>query len=104
MSVERILCSAIWYKDVETMLSLPKECDRGVVLCGFTHSSIVYQMIALTKLRTVKTGESSKFGEFVQGFLTTDNRFVNREEAARIAFVSGQIGERKKDLFSEDLW
>ena len=37
-------------------------------------------------------------------FLTNDNRFVERAEAAEIAFKSGQIKIEKTYLFSEDVW
>ena len=43
-------------------------------------------------------------GEHEQGFLTNDNRFVERDEAAEIAFRCGQIKGEKKYLFSEDVW
>lgn len=39
-----------------------------------------------------------------QGFITSDGKFVNRIEAAKIAFASGQIDRPKRYLFSEDLW
>lgn len=40
----------------------------------------------------------------IQGFYTSDSRFVTREEAAIIAYNNNQITEPKKLLFSEDLW
>ncbi len=42
----------------------------------------------------------------VQGFMTDDDRFVEREEAARIAIASGQVTSllAPPDLYSEDLW
>jgi len=39
----------------------------------------------------------------VQGFLTDDG-FMTREQAARLAFEAGQIAEPKDMLFTEDLW
>jgi hypothetical protein len=39
-----------------------------------------------------------------QGFVTSHGRFVNRTEAAQIAYHSGQIKKEKRKLFSEDLW
>jgi len=41
-----------------------------------------------------------------QGFLTSDGRFVSREEAARIAIAAGQVDadEIGTRLFTEDLW
>lgn len=42
----------------------------------------------------------------VQGFMTNTGRFVEREEAARIASMAGQVGKLSAPphLFSEDLW
>lgn len=37
------------------------------------------------------------------GFMTECGKFVDRREAAKIAFEAGQIKEIKTDLFSEDL-
>lgn len=44
-----------------------------------------------------------------QGFIDWDfalkkERFVSREEAAKIAFECGQIPYKKEELFTEDLW
>lgn len=40
----------------------------------------------------------------VQGFVTDRNTFVDRAEAANIAFAAGQVDAPKDELFSEDLW
>ena len=40
----------------------------------------------------------------VQGFITNTDRFVDREEASKIAFESGQTKELKKRLYSEDIY
>lgn len=85
------------------MRSLPKNCHKGIVLCGWRHRNIIAQMQATMGLRTVERGENS-VGEYEQGFLTNDNRFVNRSEAADIALQSGQIEEKRRYLFSEDVW
>ena len=39
-----------------------------------------------------------------QGFMTSIGRFVNRKEAAKIAYNCGQITEEKVSLFSEDIF
>jgi hypothetical protein len=52
-----------------------------------------------------KCGVHSNF--HTQGFLTSRNTFVDREEAARIALAAGQTQKLKfqpNQLFSEDLW
>ena len=98
---ERILISAIWYKDLETSRIKPVNVDNGLVLCGFRHDDIISQMFSLGK-RTVFVD----VGEYEQGFLTSENRFVDRIEAKEIAIKSDQlIRNRSSDrLFSEDLW
>ena len=101
-----ILCAAIWYKELPLLKPevlkprgfSPYNVDKGVVFCGWRHSNCIYQKVAVTGLRDSESGEN------VQGFLTSDNRFVDREEGAIIAFNAGQIKEEKKRLFSEDLY
>ena len=102
----KILCAAIWYKDLpltnpEVLVPRgfgPYNISKGIVFCGWRHPNCIYQKVALTGLRDAESGEN------VQGFLTSDNRFVDREEGALIAFESGQTKEKKKLLFSEDLY
>lgn len=106
MTNEYILIAAIWYKDlkpVKAEVSLPLNCDRGIVITGYRHGQCIRTCLNLTGLRTVSIAEDA-VGEFEQGFLTSRNRFVTRREAAEIALVAGQIKEMKKELFSEDLY
>lgn len=98
MNKEIILCAAIWYKDFPPALYQPKNIDKGVVLCGHRHTGIIHQHVILLGKK------QSEMGKYEQGFITNTNRFVNREEAAIIAFLSSQINEPKKQLFSEDLY
>ena len=100
---EYLLCSAIWYADLPTQNMLPFNIEKGIVVCGWRHGNIIGTVKALAELRTVKLGADS-VGETEQGFLTNKNRFVSREEAAAIAFLSGQTKDEKKYLFSEDVW
>jgi len=65
----------------------------GVIHTGRRHHNI---------LNSAKPFGALKNGE--QGFVTDKGEFVNRQEAARIAFECGQIKEMKKDLYSEDLY
>lgn len=107
MSNERILISAVWYKDIPLKKDipqvLPKNCDRGLVVLGHRHGQCMWTMSCLTGLRSVENAEDG-VGEHIQGFLTNTNRFVSREEAAEIAFAAGQIKEQTTRLFSEDLY
>lgn len=95
---EVILCSAIWYKDVERPVHRPINTPKGVVLCGYRHGHIIGQVVSLT-------GEPHhKLGEFVQGFLTNKNRFLNRKEALQLFKKNGNTPEFGDELYSEDLY
>lgn len=104
---EYILCAAIWYKEIplKKVLDgvLPKNCNSGLVVLGHRHGQCMWTMGSLTGLRSVENGEDS-VGKYIQGFLTNTNRFVDREEAAKIAFEAKQIEEPKQTLYSEDLY
>lgn len=79
---------------------------------GHRHGQCIYTKCALTGLSDAKSGENE------QGFLTSKNRFVSREEALEIALRENQVidlsqGEnqvidlsqvRGNRLFSEDLY
>lgn len=93
---EYILCAAIHYNDFKQYLHQPKNIETGMVICGRRHHNIIYNWNQLSLGKTRRTD--------TQGFLTNKDRFVNREEAAKIAFESGQISMPKKELFSEDVW
>jgi hypothetical protein len=104
---EYIICAANWYKDLPLVnddldgFNRPLNCDRGIVFCGHRHHNCMYLMIAITGLYQHLAGEE------IQGFLTSQNRFVNREDGAKIALKSGQIDKLNystKDLYSEDLY
>ncbi len=105
--MERILCAAIWYKEIPLKKTidgvLPKNCDSGIVVTGHRHGQCIWTVLSLTGLRTV-THAKDGVGEHEQGFLTNKNRFVNRKEAAIIAFGANQITEPKETLYSEDLY
>ena len=105
---EKILCACVWYKDLEKIIDippsvfLPTNIDKGIIFCGFRHGQCIYTACAITGLKQSESGES------VQGFLTSKNRFVTREEALQIALKENQvinIDEIRGDrLFSEDLY
>ena len=109
---EYLLCAAIWYKDLPMVrpeiLDIrgmrPYNVDRGVVISGWRHANCIYQVAAILGLRSVP----AETGESVQGFLTSENRFVDREEAFDIAVRAGQLNDRErggsKTLYSEDIY
>ena len=102
---EHILCAAIWYKEIPIKKEIPYNvrpvnCDNGLVFCGYRHAHCMYTMVSVTGLRSVEP----EVGEYVQGFLTSKNRFVDREEGARIHKENGHEIEFENRLFSEDLY
>lgn len=104
---EVCICAAIWYKDVslhrERPINQPTNINKGIVLCGWRHGSIIVQMAALRDIRTTKFGDRAA-GETIQGFLTSKNRFLNREEALLLHIENGYEPEYDNILYSEDLY
>lgn len=105
-NIERILCAANWYKDVVLKRKdlpsghfRPKNCKIGIIFCGHNHLACLYQMIAMTGKPQHKAGRE------IQGFLTSENRFVGRKEGALIHTKNGgKLKYSSKELFSEDLY
>jgi hypothetical protein len=97
MRQEYILCSAIWYQDGEPYAHQPKNIESGFVICGRRHHNIINTIGQKFYFRTSEN-------KHVQGFLTNLDRFVDRKEAAEIAYAYGQIPVIKKELYSEDLY
>ena len=96
---EKILCAAIWYKDFDKPVHSPINTECGVVMCGYRHAHIIGQCVELL-------GKNQfQMGEYVQGFLTTKNRFVDRMEGAKIHIENGgKLNYHTYRLFPEDLY
>lgn len=104
--MELIICSAIWYKDLPTQRLLPINVDKGIVVCGHRHAHCIDIVKMLSGLRSVMNGNDS-VGETIQGFLTNENRFVDRYEGFDIAEAQNQLNDRPRagrTLYSEDLY
>jgi len=110
MIEEKILCAAIWYKDFPLIKDSeipdgfirPLNCDRGIVFSGHRHHNCMYQMIAISGKYQHEAGEE------IQGFLTSKNRFVNRQEGLEIALRMNQVIDlddvHGNQLYSENLY
>lgn len=86
-NMERIKCSAI-----KAYVN-----DYHSIFCGFRHADILEYMFN-HKIEYDKT-------KTIQGFLTTEDRFVDRYEGALIAFDANQINDPNITcLYSEDIW
>lgn len=75
--------------------------DAAIYWHYFTgrYHSDVYFMLSLL-------GFNADKAEVVEGFITDDDKFVNRHEAVFVAKASGQINSDFNELFldSEDIW
>lgn len=97
---EYILCAATWFDDGKHYDHQPKNISTGVVMGGYRHGAIFAQ----TKMLTRERKELLDMQKETQGFLTSKNRFVEREEAAQIAYKNDQTDTELKTLHSEDLY
>ncbi len=105
---EHILCAAYRFKEgyeTPNMKKLKKKTGKDIseiyhephrevfsVALGWRHPDILY-----------------KYGDCIDkkdtgGFLTSLGRYVDRHEAAKIAFEAGQVDYLKTTLYSEDIY
>lgn len=84
----RIVGVAMEFEDEAGMLCLPaphRHC----------HLVALAKAIGVDRMRSAKA---------TQGFYTSEGQFVTRFQAGAVAKNAGQTKERKKELFSEDVW
>lgn len=112
MKIETIICSAIWYDDGKNRLNLPTNIESGIVVSGWRHFNCIPQLIE-TLCPNWMTDEQHHMRHqhmkrnWIQGFLTSTGRFVDRIEGAEVAMLSGQKLVRKDTvtyLYSEDIY
>lgn len=97
---EIVICAAIWVQDYKNKLHGPINIPSGTVFCGLRHCSIISQLAAY--------GIAHK-NRSIQGFLTSKNRFLTREEASELVRNNNQemVVDRnaiREQLYSEDLY
>lgn len=78
---EIVICAAIWVQDDKKRPYQPTNIPSGTVFCGLRHPSILSQLAAY--------GIAHK-NRSVQGFLTSKNRFLTREEASELVRNNNQ--------------
>jgi hypothetical protein len=103
VSTPYIICAAIWFKDGNTYSHQPRNVDSGLVVCGRRHHNCFLTAFELNGGKKIE-GLNEVNERAVQGFLTSDDRFVDRNEGGQIAFDAGQTDKLKTCLFSEDLY
>jgi hypothetical protein len=94
---EKIICSAICIDmntvpdetksrfDADRIYHQPRNIKENcIVLCGLRHAAIISNFFYLTGIRlsTIKS---------IQGFVTNDNRFLDRDESLDLMIETGQL-------------
>lgn len=97
---EIVICAAIWVQDDRKRPYQPTNIPSGTVFCGLRHPSILSQLAAY--------GIAHKNCS-VQGFLTSKNHFLTREEASELVRNNNQemVVDRsaiREQLYSEGLY
>jgi len=109
---EHILCAAIY---VDTGRAEPPRSsysypETGIVFGGYRHGEC-FMLLHLWRKSLwfwdrwrIERIQKYQLRGKNQGFITSRGRYVNREEAGRIAFEVGQTDRLLKSLTSEDLY
>lgn len=97
---EIVICAAIWVQDGKKRPYQPTNIPSGTVFCGLRHPSILSQLAAY---------DIAHKNRSVQGFLTSKNRFLTREEASELVRNNNQemVVDRsaiREQLYSEELF
>jgi len=102
MNKEFILCAAIWINDGLKHESQPENIESGFVICGRRHHNCYQTIKSLTNqtpnerignlINSMTAEEQRKH----QGFITSFDRYVDRNEAFKIASENNQIQYGKK--------
>ena len=109
-SKEWVLCAAIWYQDgTEAPRGLiAQNIDSGVVIGQWRHGNCINirannrlwnaKKLAERKQETPMISsyeDTLKYYDYVDGFITSKGRFVDRWQAAELALLAGQITEER---------
>ena len=95
MMQERLICAAIYWDDGIEHVHCARNIKTGWAVCGWRHHNIIQVLKQMGKPRS---------DPYIEGFMTTKGRFVDREEAAQIAAEIGIKIKKGEKLTSEDLY
>ncbi len=92
---EFIICAAIWLNDSKIHQEQPSNIKEGFVIAGRRHSDC-YATLEITMgplsayFEAIKRLKPDSFKDH-EGFITSKNRYVDREEAYTIALENNQL-------------
>jgi hypothetical protein len=115
---EYIVCSAIYVENFEDLIDndkhfniktlRPANRDKGIMITGLRHGHCIYLAYAIASAVkpdfSVDDATAMFYGFAEQGFITSHNRYLNREEAAVFIGNTPRTGEPTNCLYSEDLY
>jgi hypothetical protein len=114
--MEYIAMSAIWVDDRQEHGNQPRNIKTGYVACGLRHNHCWGAKSAMTGLGPsevhteswdiLNVSTTEGYSRPIQGFVTSKNLFLTREESAPIAYKAGQIPSWRPgdSLASEELY
>jgi len=87
-SKEYVICAAYWYKtgDESPRGFVAQNISTGIVIGQWRHCNVIHAWRQASNLRTAKSEI-----DYVDGFITSHGNFVDRVQAAEIAYNAGQI-------------
>jgi len=107
---EYILCAAVWYKDgTEAPRGLiAQNIGTGVVIGQWRHGNCINvrstnplwnaKKLAERKQETpmiTKYEDTLEYYDYVDGFITSEGRFVDRWQGMKIAYEAGQVDKKR---------
>lgn len=107
---EYVICAAIWYRDgTEAPRGLiAQNIDTGVVIGQWRHGNCINvrstnplwnaKKLAERNNETpmiTKYEDTLEYYDYVDGFLTSEGRFVDRWQGMKIAYEAGQVDEKR---------
>ncbi len=90
VSTSYIICAAIWFKDGNKYSHQPRNVDSGLVVCGRRHHNCFLTAFELNGGKKIE-GLNEVNERAVQGFLTSDDRFVDRKEGGKLHSMLGKL-------------
>lgn len=99
-----IICSAIYINDGKEYVHQPKNIKTGYVITGRRHCNcyMTYSILVGKSVKSLKLVNRA-----VEGFLTSDNLFLDRKEALAFGLNIGQVDPEKRistTFTSEELY
>lgn len=110
-SKEYIICAAIWYKDnTEAPRGLiAQNISSGVVIGQWRHGNCINvrstnplwnakrlaERCSDDPMKIEKYEDTLEYYDYVDGFLTSEGRFVDRWQAMKLAYEAGQVSENQ---------